>query len=305
MSFAKGIPWFLVVVLVCFSWAVYAEDESPPLPAHGIEGYGGIFSTYSAYLPNPAQEGRIWGLPSVEDTYVHLGNGRHLHALTVTETFRDRIEFGYGWNRMWLGDLDDDVYYATEMDLRDDYVDLHNFNVRMALLKEGEFDCPMLPALTLGVHYKYNETYSSINRDLNGTLEAIGVEDNDGVDFTLYASKMFADLPRPLLLNAGIRSTEAAHIGLLGFTDDRDIVFEGNAVLFVTDKFLLASEYRQKPENYSPIPGLVEAEDDWWTLCCCYIVNNHLTVSGGYGHFGDVLNHAANKSWGVRAKYEF
>ena len=247
----------------------------------------------------------MWGLPSVADAYVNLGNGRYLNALTVTETFRDKIEFGFGWDYLDVGDLPEDVYHATELHIRDNAVNLYNFNVRYALLKEGAFDLPMLPAITIGAHYKYNETYEDINHDLQGTLEAIGVEDEDDWDFTVYASKMFSDLPRPLLLNVGLRSTTAAHLGLLGFTEDRDILFEGNAVLFATDKLLFIGEYRQKPDNYTPIPGLVAAEDDWWTLCACYLVNNRTTVSGGYGHFGDVLNHEANKSWGLRVKYEF
>jgi len=31
--------------------------SDPPLPLHGVEGYGGVFSTYSAYLVNPGKEG--------------------------------------------------------------------------------------------------------------------------------------------------------------------------------------------------------------------------------------------------------
>ncbi len=106
-------------------------------------------------------------------------------------------------------------------------------------------------------------------------------------------------------ISATSRSTEGAHLGLLGFTDDRDIVGEGSICALVTDRFLLAAEYRQKPDEYDAIPGLVGGEDDWWTLCVGYIVNDHLTIAGGYAHFGQVLNHAANCAWGVAVKYEF
>lgn len=91
----------------------------------------------------------------------------------------------------------------------------------MALLKEGDFNQAWLPAVTIGAHYKYNSTLEDIDTDLNGTLTAIGIEDNDGIDYTLYVTKMVNFLPRPLLLNFGVRNSEAAQIGLLGFTGER------------------------------------------------------------------------------------
>jgi hypothetical protein len=280
-------------------------QESPPLPLHGIEGMGGVFSTYSAYLVNPAGPGEIFGLPSAGFAYVFLGNGRHLLAPTVTTTLWDRVELGYGFNQLDLGDLPLDISDATGIRISDDSVNMHNFNARLLMLKEGAFGQSWLPALTAGIHYKWNTDIDNINDDLGGALRGIGIKDNDGLDFTLYASKMFTFLPRPLLVNVGMRSTEAAHLGLLGFTGDRDYLFEGNAVLFVTSRFAIAFEYRQKPNAYDPIPGLVEEEDDWWTIPVAFVVNEHLTVSGGYGHFGNVLNHEANASWGIKAKWEF
>jgi len=82
------------------------------------------------------------------------------------------------------------------------------------------------------VAWEFNDGISRINDDLGGALRAVGIEKDHGVDYTLYASKLFKSLPAPLLLNAGVRATKAAHIGLLGFTHDYKYVFEGNAVLF-------------------------------------------------------------------------
>ncbi len=298
----------LVVILSGVLWSngsLQAQDEPPPLPLHGIEGSGGVFSTYTAYLVNPAREGKVFGLPSLGEAYVSLGNGRHLSALTLTETLWDRLELGYAFDYFTLGDLPEDIKKATGISIDDDAVKLHNFNARLLLLKENSFEQPWLPALTAGVHYKYNENIDDIDDDLFGTLEAIGIEDNSGVDFTLTASKLITALPRPVLVSAGLRSTEAAHLGLLGFTDDRTVVGEGHLVVFATDRLLVGGEYRQKPSEYRRIPGLVEKEDDWWTLVAAYLINDHLTVSGGYGHFGDVLNHEADQSFGIKAKWEF
>ncbi len=308
VSLFQTLSWVGVVFAMALInlHPILAQDEPPPLPLHGIEGSGGIFSTYSAYLVNPAKEDQIFGLPSVAGFFVHLGQGRSLETVSITETLWDRLEIGYAWNGFDLGDLPEAVWKATGAQLGDDYVNLHNFNARVALIKENDFDQSWVPAVTAGVHYKYNDTIDSLDDDLAGTLSGyVGIENNDGVDFTLYASKMLTFLPRPVLINAGLRATEAAHLGLLGFTDEYEVVFEGNVAVFVTDQFILSSEFRQKPDNYTRIPGLIEDENDWFTILAAYVINDHLAIGGGYAHFGDVLNHEANGSWGVQVKWEF
>jgi hypothetical protein len=204
-----------------------------------------------------------------------------------------------------LGDLQSDIEDQIGVRIGDNHVYMHNVNARLALVKEGQFDLSWLPAVTLGVHFKVNENIDDIDDDLGGALDAYGIESDYGFDFTLYASKMITSLPRPVLLNVGVRNSDAAHIGLLGFTRDRKFLAEGNFVVFLTDRLGLAGEYRMKPNEYDRIGNLVEDEDDWWTICLAYVFNNHLTLSGGYAHFGSVLNHDANASWGIKAKWEF
>ncbi|MEI6177341.1 MAG: DUF3034 family protein [Verrucomicrobiota bacterium] len=280
-------------------------EKGPPLPLHQIEGNGGIFSTLSAYLVNPPRNGEPVGRPSLGAAFVDLGNGRNLEALTLTETPWERLELGYGYDRLDTGDLPQAIQNATTVAISDDRVDLHNINARLALLKEGDFGNDWLPAVTFGAHYKINTTINDINKELGGALTGIGIQDDSGVDYTLYATKLFKNLPRPVLVNLGVRATKAAHLGLLGFTDDYSANFEGSVGVFLTDRLILAAEYRQKPDDYKPIPGLIAGEDDWWTIDLAYVVSNNFTVAVGYGHFGGVLNHTANSVFGVTIKNEF
>jgi hypothetical protein len=285
------------------------SEKPPPLPLHQIEGNGGIFSTLSAYIVNPPRNGEPIGRPAVGFAFVDLGHGQDLEALTLTEAPLSRLELGYGYNNFNLGNLPLDVYQKTggALNLSETSVELHNFNARLQILKEGEFDQKWIPALTFGVHYKYNDTYNDIDSksQLNGTLNAIGVSQNEGVDFTLYASKLFTQLPHPVLVELGGRATEGVWNGLLGFTDSYNFLFEGNVVVFVTDSFALAAEYKQQPTDYTAIPGLIGKASDWWTIDAAYVVNRHLTFAVGYGHFGTVLNNAANDVWGITTKWEF
>jgi hypothetical protein len=286
-----------------------AAEKGPPLPLHQIEGNGGIFSTLSAYIVNPPRNGEWLGRPSAGFSFVDLGHGQNLEAFTLTESPWKRLELGYGYNRLELGDLPQAIEEATTVKIRNNEVAVHNVNARLQLLQEGQFDQKWIPALTAGAHYKYNDGIQNINHDLGGALKNAGLTGRDGTDFTLYASKLITFLPLPVLLEAGGRATKGVWNGLGGFTDSYNFLFEGNVVVFVTGNLALAAEYRGQPNDYKPISvgdrTLVGKSGDWWTVDAAYVVSKHLTVAAGYGHFDGVLNHQANGVWGITTKFEF
>lgn len=277
--------------------------EGPPLPFHTIEGYGGGAITPMAYLVNPGPKGNFFGKPAVALSNVIMGH-KNLQALTITETFLGRFELGYGLDRLGLGTLDNDIRDATGVDLDRDQVYLHNFNLRTLLLEEGTY----LPALTFGTHFKVNDGISQVNDDLGGALDSIGYERANGVDFTLTASKTLVGdytLGRPLILTGGLRNSEAAQLGFLGFGDDRATTFEGSVAYLPTDWLLVAYEFRQKANPYDTIPGLVEEEDNWHAIDVSWIINENATLVAGWGAFGNLANADANSSWWLQFKYEF
>ncbi len=282
------------------------EKEGPCLPLHTIEGNGGHFSVMTAYLTNPAAKGEIFGDPSVGFIHVDLNHGKHLQAFTITETLWDCVEIGYAYDNLDVGDLFEDIEAAGLGRPEGHNVRLHNFNLRYMLLKEGD----SMPAITAGVHFKYNPDIREIDSDsgfgVMRPFRALGIKHAEGWDFTLMASKMLTDLlPRPCIISGGVRSTDAAHIGLLGFTGHRKIVAEAAICGFISDQIVYAAEYRQKPDQYDDVPGLLEPEDNWWALALGYIVNNDCSVALGYGHFGQLVNHTANRALGLAVKYEF
>ena len=310
----------LAALLVTTVWNVTADEtnrvaeinsppaptEKPtPLPLHQIGGSGGVFVTLSAYIVNPPRHGEPLGRPSVGFSYASLGHGENLEALTISESPLKRLELSYGWDRFDLGDLPLALRNAGLVNYHQDAVQLHNFNARWQILKEDEFDQKWIPALTFGAHYKYNAGISEVNKEAFGLLASHGITKNHGVDYTLYASKMFTQLPAPVLLQLGGRATEGVWEGLGGFTESYNFVFEGNAVVFLSHSFAIAAEYKQQPADYQPIGSLVKKADDWWTVDAVYIVNKHMTLAAGYGHFGNMLNHRNNGVWGITTKWEF
>ena len=299
----------LIVLLPCVACeSIEGREKGPPMPLHTIDGTSGHFSVPSAYLVNPPQEGKTFGYPSVGATNVNLGHGKHLSAITVTEAIGSRVELGYGFDQLNVGDVYAQIGDVPGMNQPSGhYIDLHNFTAKVQAIKEGEWDLSWMPAITIGGTYKYNSSLSDLDSDVPPPgLEAIcGIEDDSGLDVTLFATKMIMLGSRPLVATLGLRSTEAAHIGLLGFTGNRKLNFETALCYFPVDRVFLAGEYKQKQSGYDEVPGLINAEDDWVVLAAGYVLSPHSTIALGYGHFGEMLNYTANSSLGLAFKYDF
>lgn len=280
----------------------------PPLPTHSVEGNSGVFITSTAYLTNPPEGDAVFGLPSVSTSFAAIGE-KDYESVAVTENLWGKVELGYAMERIGLGDWPADVKAATGIHV-DNHVFKHNFNTRLMVVEEGGFDRDWMPAVTLGAHFKWNEGLRDINRQLGGTCDMLGADHTFGTEFTAVATKTITDwMPRPLILSAGLRNGDGIHTGLLGFAGERRTTFEGSLIYFLTNKLLLAGEYRQKSDlcHQCTVAGkhLIKAENDWWDICLGYVVNDHLTIAGGYADFGNVLNHRENNVWAIQFKYEF
>src|ERR1700690_1734761 len=202
----RSTAW-LAALLVAAGWSANADttqtntapvtaEKGAPLPLHQIEGNGGIFATLSAYIVDPPRNGEPIGRPAVGFAYVNLGSDKNLEALTLTESPYSRLELGYGGDHLGLGNLPLALRNAGLVNYHQDEVQLHNFNARFQILKEGEFDQKWLPALTAGGPYKYNdainEVRNEVKRDAGADLLGnAGLSPKQGVDYTLYASKLF------------------------------------------------------------------------------------------------------------------
>lgn len=279
-------------------------SKPPPLPLHTIEGVGGLVITPLAYLVNPGPPGTAVSLPSLSATYINAGE-KNVQSGAITETLFGRVELGYALSRFGTGSLRHNVEKATGVDIGRDDVYLHNFNLRTLLLPENSFGVP-LPAVTAGVHYKYNQGIDDINDKLGGALDTIGYKKNSGVDYTLTASKTFANVfGRPLILSAGTRLSEGSQLGYVGFGNTYRLTFEGNATYLITDRIALAYEYRQKADEFGHIGDLVRSEQDWQTVGVGYVFNEHATLTAGYGRLGEVLDTTENLAWALQFKYEF
>lgn len=290
--------------------AAPAEEKGAPLPFHTIEGYGGGAFTPMAYLVNPGGKDRVFGEPAAALSYVNMGD-KNLDALSVSETIADRFELSYAADRFGLGSLPTAIHDFSHgaLDIGHSDVWLHNFNIRAQAIKENDeiFGGIEVPAVTFGVHLKYNETIADANSRLGGALSSIGYRHASGVDYTVTLTKTLpkAALGRPLILTGGVRASAAADLGILGFGDTYYATFEGSVITLPTDWLLLAYEFRQKTDPYSTLDGLIGSEGNWHGIDAALILNKHSTLVAGYGFFGQLANTECDSAWWLQYKYEF
>ena len=297
----------LLTILLISTMQLTVAQAGPPLPLHTIEGNSGVCLTGTAYLANPPEEGEIFGKPSVSVTGV-FAREKDLQSLAVTQNIYGRFEIGYAYERFGLGDWPDDVKTAAGASVSQ-HLGLHNLNMRAMVVEEG-VDYSWMPAITIGAHMKWNEGQTKLDDDLGGLLDTLGSDHSRGIEFTAVASKTVKDvLPRPVILSAGVRNGDAIHTGLFGFAGERETTVEGSVIAFLTDRLAFAAEYRQKTNVLDEFSTggkhLVKAENDWWSLCLAYVINDNMTVSGGYANLGNLANHRESNVWGLQFKYEF
>ena len=305
ITITKKLAMVLSAVTFSFCAIVYA---GPPLPTHNVEGNSGVFITSTAYLANPPENGKVFGLPSFSTSFAAIGE-KDFESFAVTENIWGKIELGYALERIGLGDWPADVKTAAGIHV-DNHVFVHNFNTRLMVIEEGSFESAWMPAVTLGAHFKWNDGLDDIGKQTGGLCDMLGADHDSGTEFTAVATKTIADLlPKPLIVSAGLRNGDGIHTGLLGFAGERRTTFEGSIIYFLTDKLLLATEYRQKSNLCDRCSAggkhLIKAENDWYDICLGYVVNDHITIAGGYANFGNVLNHREDNVWAIQLKYEF
>ncbi len=282
-----------------------AKPAAPPLPLHSIEGFSGVYLTETAYLANAPEGDSLLGKPCFAFSGVKIGK-KDLQALTMTVNIGNRAEFGYSFQRLSLGDFGHDIRRATGLDLDHNSSLLHTIGMRVVLVREGEGGKPWIPAITAGIRFKKNTTIGDINDDLAGVPRLLGYKNDDSVDYTLVASKTIVGvLPKPFIVSVGLRNTEAIHGGFVGFAKERHTVFECHGIFFLTDRLVLAGEYRKMTNELKPLGRLVREPDDWWSLAFAYVINEHATATWGFARLGSVLNHNERCCPLVQLKWEF
>ena len=72
MKSLAGAEKISLIMLGVILFSVGTVCAGPPLPTHNVEGNSGVFITSTAYLANPPEQGKAFGLPSVSSTFAAM-----------------------------------------------------------------------------------------------------------------------------------------------------------------------------------------------------------------------------------------
>jgi hypothetical protein len=198
----------------------------------------------------------------------------------------DRVELSYARQRFGL----DDVAPGRS-------INANVFGAKVRLFGDAVFDQDRWwPQVAAGVQYKQNENFDFIPR-------LIGARHDDGADLYLAATKVFLAGPfgRTWLLDVTVRETRANQFGILGFGGDRSDSYrpeaEGSVALFLTDRLVAGTEYREKPDNLSAF-----REDDAYDGFFSFFPTKHLSVTAAYVDLGNIATHSGERAWYLSAQ---
>ena len=194
-----------------------------------------------------------------------------MNAFGAAVSFSNRVELSIGRQEFDI----DSVVAGERLEQ-----DILGVKTRLA----GDLIYTRLPQISLGAQFKRNDS-----PDLVPT--AIGAEDDSGVDVYLAATKLWLSGPfgRSAFLNTTLRATRANQLGLMGFGGDRksgySVVGEVSAGLFLTRRWAIGAEYRQKPDNLG-----FAGEDDWYDAFVGWFPNKRVAVVAAWSDLGSIAN---------------
>ncbi|MCJ7602489.1 MAG: DUF3034 family protein [Desulfobulbaceae bacterium] len=258
----------------------------PPLT--NVEGVGGVALNPLAYVANPIGKDEtgmfgntIVSKPNIGAWHISLPDSDiNWEAAGINISFFNRIEIGYSHESV---DIDYPGYGIGE-------IDKDNISAKLNLLPENSFDMPFLPAISVGVIHK------STSFD--------GLEDDDGEDYYVVATKTITALPVPVILNAGVLSTKGYVRGVLGFGDDRDEAFFCNIETIPIANVIVGWEYAQGTDVATGI-----STDSMWEAHVAWMIND-LTLVLAYADTGnenmtDFPPSSFGDGWVISAQYAF
>jgi hypothetical protein len=255
--------------------------------ASQIEGTAGGGIVPMAVLSGYGAEDQYGG--TVFASRVHTKD-YELDVFGAAWSWDNRLEISAARQQLDIGTL------ANALGVSDDSIAQNIFGMKLRLY--GDLVYTAVPQVSAGVQYKVNEDFF--------VPSAAGARDDRDYDLYVAATKLLLGdfFGHNLLLNGVVRSTRANQGGLVGFggdrNNDRELVFEGSAGVFVNRYWALGFEYRQMPDNL----GFAEAED-WRDAFIAWFPNKHLSVVGAWVDLGDIATLKNQQGWYVSLQGSF
>ena len=283
-----------VMAVVVLAAVLLTGSAEAGVPLVNLEGVGGVAFNPLAY---PAatfskDDGQAQvAKPRFGVWYVNLNDSDiDWTTIGVADTFFKRLELSYGYESVNLGP---NLFSLNQVLPISQNVHKSNIGAKALLLEENSFGTKSLPAVAVGAIYK-TTTFDAVKLGNN--------IDKNGIDAYVVATKLITELPRPVLLSAGVLSTSGQVNGILGFNDKQDTVFFGNIDILPLDNAAIGFEFKQGAK-FTTFKNA-----NYWNIHAAWFVNKNLSLIAAYAGAGD--NHSTSKVGlgggpAVSAQYEF
>lgn len=253
----------LIISILALTVVLAIKSLYAAAPFNNLEGVGGVAFNPLAYLADSDGEDShfrigntdIIGRPRLGAWYVNLSKVNvDWTAVGVADTFFKRLEVSYGYES-----INQENTTAKHK---------NNVGAKILLLPENSFQTKFLPAISVGSIYKHTSNVGS------------GV-DTSGQDYYLVATKLITQLPRPVLLSAGVLSTKGKTTGVFGYDKDRRATGFGNIDVILPWNLIAGFEYKQGA-HYKDWK-----DADYWDAHIAWTPNKNLTLILAYVDAGD------------------
>ncbi len=237
------------------------------VPLNNVEGVGGVAFNplaYTAGTPFEPTEKAPGASTTIKDLVnkpqfgiwrIRLNDVKaDWTTQSVATTLFDRLEVSYG---------NETIAQSGANNIHKNDVGLKGL-----LVKENSWDTKWVPAVAVGAIYK------------NTSYHVSGDVKDHGYDYYGVATKLITQLPRPVLLSGGVRSTDSRSTGVYGFGTKRKLAGFGNVDIILPGNVALGYEYEQGAQ----VIGWKNA--DYQDIHLAWLANKNLTLVAAYVNTG-------------------
>jgi len=266
---------------------VFSKDVFAGPPFINLEGAGGVAFNPLAYLADSGDDlvkigdTHVLAKPRFGAWYVNLGDPKiDWTSFGIADTFFKRLEVSYGYQTVsWV-----------------DHPTFHKNNVgaKLLILDENAFDAKFIPALSVGSIYK--TTSGKGIRKLGFPLRS------SGQDWYAVATKTVTELPFPVIISAGVLSSQEFVTGVLGFHNKRKLTGFANIDLVLPHGVVIGWEFKQG-EQFATYKN-----NNYWNTHLAWLANKNLTLIAAYtatGSYTDSSRQGLGNGFVLSAQYAF
>jgi hypothetical protein len=261
----KKLALYTAIFLLTVVFSIRNSLAGPPF--NNLEGAGGVAFNPLAYLAEGDSDFKIGnqdclGKPRLGIWYVNLGDPTiDWTSVGLADTLFKRLEISYGFQAVsWV---DHPTFHKN------------NIGAKLLILQENSFGSKFVPAFSVGTVYK---TTSDGVRKLGLPLRT------SGEDWYAVATKTITQLPLPVIVSAGVLSSQEFVTGVLGFHNKRKQTGFANIDVVLPHSFVVGYEFKQG-EQFSSFKN-----SNYWDVHLAWLANKNLTLIAAYTDTGDYVN---------------